>query len=264
MTVVARVRGERAEDPRVVEAYLRRDRLYAAYPLCQLERPERCRCGLARDGSQVAACAVLYQGDVFDGMAVAGEPSAVVPAIRALGALPPQFWLWAGEEHLPPLADHLRVGSATTMLRLAVTAATFRPAPRNAGVRRLGPEDFAAVERLYRHTPGTVFRPQHLSEGVYYGALVQGDLVAVAGTHGRSRRHRVAIVGNVLTHPAWRNRGLSTACTSVLTLQLLREHDDVVLNVAADNAPAKRVYATLGYQMHCRLVELQVGQWRLP
>lgn len=260
MTIIARLRGERTDDVRTVEAFLLGDRLYAAQPLCQLEQPERCRCAVAATNGTVRACAVLFRGAVFDALTLAGDAAGAFVALGALGSLPRQFWLWAREEHLPHLADALRVGGVTRMLRMAVTAATFRPAARLAAVRRLLLADFDLVERLYRHTPGVVLRPEHLVEGVYHGAFANGQLLAAGGTHGTSRRHGVAIVGNVLTHPGWRGRGFATACTSALTAHLLREYRDVVLNVAADNLPAKNVYASLGYGVHCRLVEVQVGQ----
>lgn len=260
MTLATRLRGERTDDLRVVEGFLLGDRLYAAQPLCQLELPERCRCAVARADGAVRACAVLYRGEVFDTLTLVGDAAAAGVALRALGSLPRQFWLWAREEHLVSLADALRVGSLSPMLRMAVASATFRPAARAAVVHRLLPADFDAVERLYRHTPGVVLRPEHLVEGVYYGVLLDGQLVAAAGTHGLSRRHGLAVVGNVLTHPAWRARGFATICTSALTAHLLRDYRDVVLNVAADNVPAKRVYIRLGYRVHCRLVEVQVGQ----
>lgn len=263
MTAVARVYGERTDDLRLVEAFLCRDRLYAAQPLCQLEQPERCRCTVARVDGAVVAAAVLFRGEVFDALSLAGEPAAVLAAIEALGTLPRQFWMWASEEHLPPLADALRVGSVTHMLRMATNTRTFRPAPRVAGVRRLTPADFTSVERLYRHTPGVVLRPENLQVAVYYGLFVDRQLVSAAGTHGLSRRHGLAIVGNVLTHPAWRGRGYATACTSALTGDLLSHYADVVLNVAADNTPAKHIYTQLGYTVHCRLVEVQVGQHTL-
>jgi RimJ/RimL family protein N-acetyltransferase len=257
------VYGERTDDLRLLEAFLCSDRLYAAQTLCHLEQAERCRCAVARADGVVVAAAVLFRGEVFDALTLAGDPDAVLAAVAALGTLPRQFWLWAREEHLLPLADALRVGSVTRMLRMATNVRAFRPAPRLEGVRRLTPDDLALVERLYRHTPGVVLRPEHLSAAMYYGVFVDGQLVAAAGTHGHSRRHGLAIVGNVLTHPAWRGRGYATACTSVLTAELLRWFPDVVLNVAADNAPAKHIYARLGYTVHCRLVEVQVGQTML-
>jgi predicted GNAT family acetyltransferase len=62
-----------------------------------------------------------------------------------------------------------------------------------------------------------------LEHGIYYGAYLAGTLVAVAGTHAVSRRHRVAAIGNVFTHPAWRGCGRATATTSAVARALIHD-----------------------------------------
>jgi len=91
--------------------------------------------------------------------------------------------------------------------------------------------------------------------GVYYGVRNAGRLVAAAGTHVISREHRLAAVGNVMTHHDFRGRGYAKAVTSAVTQELLRMCDDVVLNVRADNPPALAAYTALGYVEHNRFEE---------
>ena len=71
----------------------------------------------------------------------------------------------------------------------------------------------------------------------------------------RSKRAGLAAVGNVLTRLAYRGRGMATSCTSVVTEAALEEHQDVVLNVRQDNAPAIAVYDRLGYVTHGPFIE---------
>ena len=90
---------------------------------------------------------------------------------------------------------------------------------------------------------------------MYYGIRVGGRLVAAAGTHVISREGRMGVVGNVMTHADFRNRGYAKAVTSAVTAELLRSCDDVVLNVRSDNPPAIAAYRGLGYAEHCRFEE---------
>jgi predicted GNAT family acetyltransferase len=86
-----------------------------------------------------------------------------------------------------------------------------------------------------------------LEHGIYYGAYVAGTLVAVAGTHAISRRHRIATIGNVFTRPAARGRGLATATTGAVAQTLVQDGArEVALNVTQDNPAAIAIYRRLG------------------
>ena len=95
-----------------------------------------------------------------------------------------------------------------------------------------------------------------MDEGIFYGVRSGPDLVAAAGTHLVSLKERVAIVGNVLTRPDQRGKGLGTLVTSWVTGDLLSMGLMVALNVEAENEPAIRVYQKLGYEKHCGFSEV--------
>ena len=92
-------------------------------------------------------------------------------------------------------------------------------------------------------------------EGVYYGVFAGSRLASVAGTHVVSEAERVAVVGNVFTHPRYRGQGLATFATSAVTSHLLDFCDLVVLTVEVGNEPAVHIYDKLGYQPVCNLHE---------
>jgi GNAT superfamily N-acetyltransferase len=122
-------------------------------------------------------------------------------------------------------------------------------------VVRLLPSDVGDLNRLYQLGFAAWLPAGSVEEGVYYGIYHGGRLVAAAGTHVVSREGRIGVVGNVLTHEAYRNRGFAKAVTAAVTGELLHWCDDVVLNVRSDNPPAIAAYAGLGYREHCRFEE---------
>jgi ribosomal protein S18 acetylase RimI-like enzyme len=140
------------------------------------------------------------------------------------------------------------------MLRLQVTAESF-PAMRGE-VYRLSGHEARQVNRLTRSEGWPAFyTPANIEEGVYFGAYEGEELVAMAGTHAVSPTHGIGVVGNVYTHPDYRNRGLGTATTSAVTKELLRTCREVVLSVEPGNRAAVRAYQKLGYREVGRLVE---------
>jgi len=71
--------------------------------------------------------------------------------------------------------------------------------------------------------------------------------VCVAGVHVFSPRYRVAALGNIATHPAYRRRGFATMATAAVCTHLAPLCDCITLNVKADNAAALSCYSRLGF-----------------
>lgn len=113
----------------------------------------------------------------------------------------------------------------------------------------LGPGDLPALRRLYDSDPraGDFFHPGLLRSGHYLGRWEDGALVATAGIHVIERRHGVAAIGNVATHPAYRRRGFAREVLATLCHRLRAEAPVVGLNVGEDNTAARRLYETLGF-----------------
>jgi ribosomal protein S18 acetylase RimI-like enzyme len=116
------------------------------------------------------------------------------------------------------------------------------------GCAPLGPADAAEVLALLdREYPGHFFHPRVLSCDAAWGFRDAGRLVAFAGVHVLSRRHRVAALGNVVTAASHRGRGLASRVCAALVVGLAEDADAIGLNVDGDNAAAKRVYERLGF-----------------
>lgn len=250
-------------DRAVLRAFLERDRLFAAYAICDLEDREfaRTRWGIATDGDEVVAVGLEYGGLTPQPLFVMGGNEGISAILRDV-VRPRAAYLAAAPESLPAVARHYRVDPGPPMVRMWVDRARFLPVP--AIVERMLPVEVNELNRLYQLGFAAWLPSSAVAEGVYYGIRVNGRLVSAAGTHVISREARLGVVGNVLTHTAHRGRGYATAVTSAVTAELLRYCDDVVLNVRADNPPAIAAYRKLGYIEHCRFEERLIRRTGSP
>lgn len=241
-------------DRDALREFLDRDRLFAAYALCDLEDREwaRSHWGGAWRDDQLIAVALEYAGLSPQPLFVMGEGEGIEAILRHV-IRPRVAYVAALPADLPAVEQQYRVDPGASMVRMWVDRAHFRPFP--ADVRKLLPADIGELNRLYGLGFASWLPASSISEGVYYGMKVGGQLVAAAGTHVISASARLGVVGNVLTNHQFRGRGYATAVTGAVTAELLRTCDHVVLNVRSDNPPALNVYRRLGYQEHCRFEE---------
>jgi ribosomal protein S18 acetylase RimI-like enzyme len=250
-------------DRALLRSYLERDRLFAAYALCDLEDREfgRTRWGIASHGTEIVAVAMEYGGLTPQPMFVMGDNDGIGAILREV-VRPRAAYVAAKPESLPAVAQHYRVDPGPPMIRMWVDRSRFQPAP--AQVERLLPVEVGELNRLYQLGFAAWLPSTAIAEGVYFGIRVNGRLVAAAGTHVISRQARLAVVGNVLTHTDHRGRGYAKAVTSAVTAELLRYCDEVVLNVRSDNPPAIQAYTRLGYAEHTRFEERLVRRIASP
>jgi GNAT superfamily N-acetyltransferase len=140
------------------------------------------------------------------------------------------------------------------MWRMVLRPGDFRPV--KADCVRLRAVDAAELEALYQSGGGLAFSPAQIEQGVFFGIRTGGKLVSVGGTHLASPNYSVAAVGNVFTHPEYRGRGLGTAVTSAVVVELRRlSIRDIVLNVGQENKGAVRIYERLGFERYCPFFE---------
>jgi ribosomal protein S18 acetylase RimI-like enzyme len=120
------------------------------------------------------------------------------------------------------------------------------PDPRVTWLEREAADEVVAL-RDTGADASAFFIPSLLDTGYYGGIRVNGGLAAVAGVHVLSERYGVAAMGNVLTHPGHRRRGLARALTATLARRLLDTVPVVGLNVGTANAGARALYDGLGF-----------------
>jgi RimJ/RimL family protein N-acetyltransferase len=256
---------EPAADEADVFALLARDRVWNGYAIADLDEPFRryARVALAgrrRPGGEAVAALLTLRHPGFTAIVSYGPPGGVGAALAALaerGELPARTFFMARLSHRAALR-RFYAENGHEMLRMVVTGRGFRPPDeRTAVAERLAPSDLEALSDLYRDYPGNVFTAEQLDLGVFYGVRdARRRLLAAAGTHVLSRRYRVAAVGNVFTRPEVRDRGYGRAATAAVVADLLDTGcPEVILNVASDNQPARRVYERLGFRVHCRYWE---------
>ena len=258
-SVLARTTRDRV----LLREFLERDRLLAAYAICDLEDREfgRTRWGVATQGAEVTAVCLEYGGLTPQPMFVMGDNDGIATILRDV-VKPRAAYLAGKAETLPAVSQHYRIEPGPPMIRMWVDRMTFQPLP--AHVERVLPVEVSELNHLYQLGFAAWLPSSAIAEGVYFGIRVNGRLVAAAGTHVISREARLAVVGNVLTHSDHRGRGYAKAVTSAVTAELLRYCDEVVLNVRSDNPPAIQAYSRLGYQEHSRFEERLVRRLRSP
>jgi GNAT superfamily N-acetyltransferase len=242
-------------DRAVLRGFLERDRLLAAYAICDLDDREfaRTRWGAAWSGGSIVAVVMEYSGSSPQPLFGMGREDGIVAVLRHV-IRPRLAYVAALPSAIPAIQTVYRLDAGPQMVRMWVDRARFRPAD-DPGVERLSPSDATELNRLYQLGFGAWLPPEAIAEGVYYGLRVHGRLVAAAGTHVVSAAARLAVVGNVLTHGDFRGRGYATAVTGAVTAELLKACDHVALNVRADNPPAISAYRHLGYAEHVRYEE---------
>jgi ribosomal protein S18 acetylase RimI-like enzyme len=264
------VAGERqlevhgTRDRELLHSFLNHDRLFAAYAIADTDDAEfpRTRWGVAFEHGEPIAVVLEYRGISPQPLFVMGDPDGVASILREVIRTRIAY-LAAKPELVPAVREHYRVEPGAEMVRMSVERATFKPVLGDAV--RLDQADTRHLNRLYELGLTSWLPSEAVAAGIYYGVRRGSRLIAAAGTHVISRQFGIAAVGNVYTNREYRGQGLGKVVTSAVTAELLRDVDEVVLNVRADNPPALGVYHALGYREHTRfeerLVRRQTSLW---
>ncbi len=256
----------RLTNPQEVRPLLEPERRYAAYGLAQLEPPlfERSEWWLAEgDGSK--GLLMHSRGGLGRALLALGDEIALY-VLFGLHPGPAYSFATIKTEHLPVARHFFTFSQTQSMSRMFVDGQGFIPAEAfsfrpSLHLRRLSADDTPEVNRLNASEGvGITYRRDQIMDGLYYGIFKDGTLVAMAGTHGIAPKDKIAVVGNVFTHPAYRNAHFAVETTSAVTAELLETCDEVVLTVDPRNEPAVRAYVRLGYVEDSRLIETAVAR----
>ncbi len=232
-------------------AYLRRAPYRNAIPLANLTqlRPS-CDIVLAHSRGLIQGIASHYRDLPFLNLTFVAEPGETLPALLAfLADRIPAMHSGVITTVLPThrahqLTQYIQVDTLETEWQMVVEPETLKPRD-HPGIRRLQADDLPAMDRLARACGLVAWRPAILSHGPSFGAWIDGQLVAMAATHFATMD--VIEIGNVATHPAYRQRGLSSACISALVQACFGLAPRVYLLVMADNQHAISTYRRLGF-----------------
>lgn len=232
-------------------AYLRRSPYRNALPLSNVTqlRP-RCEVVLAHSAGSVQGVASHYRDLPFLGLTFVAELVEAMPLL--IGALADRVPALRGaplttvipEARVRQLASCASFESMETEYQMVVEPETLRPV-ESPLVRRLRPDDLPAMAALAAMGGLMAWRPEVLSHGPAFGAFDGETLAAMATTHFATSD--VVEIGNIVTHPAYRRRGLASACTSALTAACFGLTDRVYLMVMAENDGAFNAYRALGF-----------------
>jgi ribosomal protein S18 acetylase RimI-like enzyme len=124
------------------------------------------------------------------------------------------------------------------------------PKEDEKNIRRLSITDLPAINELFAVSyPHNWSDSRMLETNKYYGYFNNEQLVGIAGIHVFSEEYRVAALGNITTHPAFRGRQIGYKLTSALCCDLQKCTDLIGLNVKADNEYAIKCYEKIGFEI---------------
>jgi GNAT superfamily N-acetyltransferase len=117
-------------------------------------------------------------------------------------------------------------------------------------------EDLQPLQQLLQiASPNNAFHPRMLATGNFFGIKQEKQLLSVAGVHIYAPTYRIAVLGNIATHPSMRRRGLATQCMTALLKALEPDVDFIGLITRADNTQAIALYNRTGFSIASTLEE---------
>ena len=249
---------ERVENVDSIRGFLMRDRLANAYLLGKLDPSYEPFCKwFARhdEHGDIDGLLLWYQGlSIPVGFLVARRDVEETEFFQACcRVLPSRFHFHVMGSQMSALRRACDVSTYKQMHRMGLERSSYKNTTpvevERHEVIRLGHKDTAAIMALYDHYPDHFFEPYQLESGLYFGVRDEDlGLVSIAGVHVVSPEYDVAVIGNLVTHPEARGRGLATACTQPLLDELFERVSFIALNVQVNNEPAIRMYTNFGFE----------------
>lgn len=238
-----------------LEKHFRKDPVLFSYHLGDLDDFYYSYCQWAAyyrpDSFRVDEVIMTYTGGSIPTVHAFGVGDRFRALLReSLDLLPPKFYCHYQAEYqeiLSTVFDEQPLGAHFKM-KFNPEKGTVK-AERDSEVLALDQTSREELMELYnRSYPGHYFTERMLDTGKYYGFRNDGRLVAVAGVHVHSIKYRVAVLGNIVTHPDFRGKNLATRVTSHLVRDLLDDKLMICLNVNQENRPAIKCYQKLGFE----------------
>lgn len=248
------MRLERIYDRERLAAYFRKDLALHAYSLGDLDEPYWSRTSYygIQDNGGLSDVFLIYRGNGLPVLLAMGPEGYLQgdSQRQLVKLLPDEFYAHLSpglENNLEELFSLQTHGLHFKMALIEPSLLECIPAENTV---HLKPGDLPELEGLYLDSyPDNTFDPQLLSRGKYIGYRISGKLVSAAGVHVYSPRYRVAALGNITTHPEFRNKGFAHVVTARLCRELTEEVDFIGLNVKSVNQAAVHLYQSLGFKI---------------
>ena len=141
-----------------------------------------------------------------------------------------------------------RIGIDTTMFRMVWegTQPAEDEAPEAIALGDAHRGDAMALAELTRPGP---FGPRTIELGDYFGFVVDGRLIAMAGE--RMQAGRLREISGVCTHPDFQGRGHARCLMRKLVRRQMLRGETPFLHVMRDNESAHMLYERMGFRAHC-------------
>ena len=133
----------------------------------------------------------------------------------------------------------------------------FLRAEPNPESARLTAADVPEILDLIARTRPGPFRPRTIELGSYPGIRQDRALVAMAGE--RMRPPGWTEISAVCTDPAYRGRGPATSLVRAVAAGIRARGETPFLHTAASNAPAIRLYESIGFRLRRRRPSAATG-----
>ena len=165
------------------------------------------------------------------------------------GSLPEKFYSHLSKGLAEVLRDDYKTIFHGKYLKMSLSKENFFPQDENKNIRRLSVDDLDKIEKIYYRYPGNWFDKRMLETGKYFGYFIDGNLAGISGIHVYSEKYRIAVLGNITTHPLYRGKSICTKVTSELCRDLFKTVDDIGLNVHNENIAAIKSYKKIGFEI---------------
>lgn len=241
------------------------DKVRAAYHLALLDEPYSKHAAWWRHNNaagEITAAAALYGLSRPTIIFLLGDADGVQDCLER-AELPELAYAAYFPEHAGVVGEAFVIPRPVQMQRMVLGRDTFRrlgaaaAAPENAGAEIvvLGRSHLPLLEEFYRLQQGYRPDPHQYQKGRYLGIIEGGQLLAAAGTHFVSESCSFAMIGNVVTRPDHRRRGLAKKAVTELLARLFGQVETVCLNVRTTGSAAVKLYESLGFTTHCTYYE---------
>lgn len=236
-------------NPNEIRTLLQGDQAWSVFALADLHPSVAHHCQWHTAGDAVM---LLYTGFDPPVLFTHGDVTELLPQLDAA-----RVSLQIKPETLPLLKRTYRIEHLRTMWRMVLE----KPTPAPTQTHKLTADHLKALETLHEDGRATgeapeFFAPFMLTDGVFHGLSVNGELVAAAGTYMVVPEEGVAAIGHVYTRRDQRGQGYAGLVTSAVAAELAAKGCGVIaLNVEQHNTSAVRVYEKLGFRRHCAFHE---------